>query len=47
VQRLQLLAGGRRSLRDFLDTVPTPSERLHITAIAYVLWRCGALRLAG
>jgi serine/threonine-protein kinase len=45
MQRLQLLAAGRRTLRDLIDAVPTPPERLHISAIAYVLWRCGALRL--
>lgn len=46
-QRLSVLAGGKRTLRDMMDAVPTPSERLHITAITYVLWRCGALQLAG
>jgi serine/threonine-protein kinase len=44
--RLQTLANKGRTLRDLIDSVPTPPERLHITAIAYVLWRCGALRLA-
>ena len=45
VHRLSRLADGRRALRDVIDALPTPQERLHITAIAYVLWRCGVLRL--
>ena len=45
VQRLGVLATGCRTVRDVIDAAPTPSERLHVTAIAYVLWRSGVLRL--
>jgi serine/threonine protein kinase len=44
--KLLPLAGGHHTLRQVIDALPTPQERLHITAIAYVLWRCGVLRLA-
>jgi hypothetical protein len=44
--KLLVLAGGRKTLRHVIDALPTPNERLHITAVAYVLWRCGVLRLA-
>ena len=44
LQRLQLL--GRLTLRELIDAVPTAAERMRIMAIAYVLWRCGVLRLA-
>jgi hypothetical protein len=44
IDRFAILRDGRRALRDLVDAAPTPSERLHVTAIAYVLWRCGMLR---
>lgn len=40
------LAEDGATLRTVVDGVPAPSERLHVTAVAYVLWRCGVLRLA-
>jgi serine/threonine protein kinase len=44
VDRLAALAAGRDTLGSMIGRLPTP-ERLHLTAIAYVLWRCGLLRL--
>jgi len=44
VDRLAIVAAGG-TLRRLIDSLPTPSERLHVSAIAYVLWRCGVLRL--
>ncbi|HSN28923.1 MAG TPA: DUF4388 domain-containing protein, partial [Kofleriaceae bacterium] len=46
VDRLAIIGEGRGTLRRLLDSLPTPSERLHVSAIAYVLWRCGVLRLS-
>ena len=40
------LADGRRTLRDLVHAMPTAAERTRASAIAYVLCRCGVLRLA-
>ena len=44
LDRLTTLTAERGTLGSMLAPLPTP-ERLHLTAIAYVLWRCGLLRL--
>ena len=46
VAHLTALAGGGRTLGQLLDSVPTPAERYLVTAAAYVLRRCGVLRLS-
>jgi eukaryotic-like serine/threonine-protein kinase len=43
--RLAPLAAGRHTLREVLEGMSLASERLPVTAAAYVMWRCGALRL--
>jgi hypothetical protein len=42
---LEALSGGRRTLGYVIEALPTPAERFLVTAAAYVLWRCGVLRL--
>jgi serine/threonine-protein kinase len=46
IDRFAIFGDGFRAVRDLVDACPTPSERLHVTAIAYILWRCGLLRFA-
>jgi serine/threonine-protein kinase len=43
--RLEALGAGRYTLREVTDALSSPSERFLVAAAAYVLWRCGALRL--
>jgi serine/threonine protein kinase len=41
---LQQLTTNRGNLREVIDALASPPERLIVTASAYVLWRCGVLR---
>ncbi|MBV8756493.1 MAG: serine/threonine protein kinase [Deltaproteobacteria bacterium] len=45
LDRLADVAAGA-TLHTIQDRMSSPLERLHFTAIAYVLWRCGILRFA-
>jgi serine/threonine-protein kinase len=45
LDQLSVLATSRATLRDVVDSLATPPDRLHVTAVAYVLWRCGVLRV--
>jgi hypothetical protein len=45
-ERLRRIARARPTLGEVLELLPTPVERMHVTALAYVLWRCNALQLA-
>jgi hypothetical protein len=43
--RLTEIGEGRATLRQTIDSIASPAERLHVTAVAFVLARCGVLRL--
>ncbi len=43
--RIDVLMGGKKTLGDVIDALTMSSERFLVIAAAYVLWRCGALKL--
>ena len=43
--RIDVLATGKKTLGDVIDSLTMSSERFLVIAAAYALWRCGALKL--